>query len=172
MNCKCGKPFSLQHALDCAFGGYRIVQHNETRDVIAQVMQEAGCKEVAIEPRLQELTGEVFDYKSANVEAKARSDVCCLGFWSEDRKAFFDVRVFSPFAKTYSHMAPAAAFKMVEKKKIRQYGARIREVEHGDFTPLVFTCTGALAPQSSMVVKRLAEKLSVKQTLPISVVSG
>ena len=28
MNCKCGKPFSLQHALDCAFGGYRIEQES------------------------------------------------------------------------------------------------------------------------------------------------
>ena len=69
-------------------------------------------------------------------------------------------------------MTPAALFKMAEKAKIREYGARIREVEHGDFTPMVFTCTGALGPQSSMVVKRLAEKLSAKQNIPISVVSG
>ena len=47
------------------------MQHNET---IAQCMREAGYLQVEVEPQLQELSGEVFKYKSANKDADARSD--------------------------------------------------------------------------------------------------
>ena len=40
--CACGVSFSVQHSLDCQLGGYRTIQHNEVRDVIAQCMREAG----------------------------------------------------------------------------------------------------------------------------------
>ena len=59
-----------------------------------------------------------------------------------------------------------------EKTKMREYAARIREVEHTDFNPLVFTTMGAMAPQCQVVIKKLAEKLSLKQGTNLSVVSG
>ena len=40
--CKCGKAFSVQHALDCTLGGFRTMQHNETRDVMARCMREGA----------------------------------------------------------------------------------------------------------------------------------
>ena len=73
--CACGASFSVQHALDCKLGGLRVVQHNEVRDVLAECMREAGHSLVEVEPQLQELSGEVFEYKSANKEADARSDI-------------------------------------------------------------------------------------------------
>jgi hypothetical protein len=60
-------------------------------------------------------------------------------------------------------------FKQAEQSKNREYKERIQNVERGDFTPLVFTCTGGMAPQSH-TVKRLAEKLI--KNLPVSAVSG
>jgi len=57
---------------------------------------------------------------------------------------------------------------MAEKAKMREYSARIREVEHGDFNPLVFTTVGGI-PQCQIVIKKLAEKLAVKQNLNQSV---
>ena len=45
-------------------------------------------------------------------------------------------------------------------------------MERADFNPLVFTCTGGMAPQSHLVMKRLAEKMSEKQNVHFSVVSG
>ena len=63
-------------------------------------------------------------------------------------------------------------FNKAERTKIREYKERILKVENADFHPLVFTCTGGMAPQSHMVVKRLAEKLSKKQNIQLSVVSG
>ena len=55
---------------------------------------------------------------------------------------------------------------------MREYRARILEVEHADFTPLVFTCAGGIAPQSQMMLKRLAERISEKQGLNYSQVAG
>jgi len=88
------------------------------------------------------------------------------------RQAFFDVKVISPFAKSNMKLEPAQMFRQAEKQKVREYGARIKEVEHADFTPLVFTCTGGMAPKCHLVIKRLAEKMSMKQNLSFSVVSG
>jgi len=170
--CACGTAFNIQHALDCKLGGLRTIQHNEVRDVVARCMREAGHSLVEVEPQLQELSGEVFDYKSANKEADARSDIKCCGFWTNKRQAYFDVKVVSPFARSYVGLKPAQLFNMAEKAKIREYRARILEVEHGDFNPLVFTCTGGMAPQCHLVMKRLAEQLSAKLNLQHSVVSG
>jgi len=172
LKCACGTSFDIQHALDCKLGGLRAIQHNEVRDVIAQCMREAGHTLVEVEPQLQELSGEVFGYKSANKEADARSDIKCCGFWSSKRQAYFDVKVVSPFARSYARYKPAQLFKMAENAKIREYRERIREVEHADFNPLVFTCTGGMAPQCHLVLKRLAEHMSKKQNLPHSKVSG
>src|SRR4029079_2508655 len=42
LTCACGSPFDVQHALDCMIGGYRTIQHNEVRDVMAKLLKEAG----------------------------------------------------------------------------------------------------------------------------------
>jgi len=135
-------------------------------------MRESGHTLVEVEPQLQELSGEAFEYKSANKEADARSDIKCCGFWSNKRQAYFDVKVVSPFARSYVNLKPAQLFRQAEQAKIREYRERIREVEHADFNPLVFTCTGGMAPQCHLVMKRLAEQLSKKQNIQQSVVSG
>ena len=131
-------------------------------------MKEAGHFYVETEPALQPLHGEVFKYKSANKQDDARSDIKCLGFWSKMRQAFFDVKVVSPLARSYCELPVSDVLLMAEKAKSREYRERILFVEHGDFNPLVFTISGALGPQSSMVLKRLAEKISERQSPTIS----
>ena len=171
-SCMCGEAMDVQHALNCKYGGLRIIQHNEVRDTIAQCMEEAGCSAVGIEPELMPLEGEEFEYKTANKQDEARSDIKCSGFWVRLRQAFFDVKVISPFAKSNLKLEPAQMFKVAEQQKIREYGERIKEVERADFTPLVFTSTGGMAPRCHLVIKRLAEKMSEKQNISFSVVSG
>ena len=170
--CPCGSAFGVQHALDCSLGGFRTIQHNEVRDLLAGCMKEAGHSYVETEPALQPLHGEVFKYKSANKQDDARSDIKCLGFWSKMRQAFFDVKVVSPLARSYCELPVSDVLLMAEKAKSREYRERILFVEHGDFNPLVFTISGALGPQSSMVLKRLAEKISERQSLQRSAVAG
>ena len=171
--CPCGNAtFDVQHALDCMRGGYRTIQHNEVRDVLANVIREAGFKAVETEPQLQPLSGEFFEYKSANKDEDARSDIKCNGFWRPMRMAFFDIKVVSPYAKSYASMSSEALYLNAEKAKGREYAERIRNVEHADFNPLVFTTAGGMGPQCQLVVKRLAATLSAKKDIPNSVVAG
>ena len=79
------------------------------------------------------------------------------------RQAFFDVKIVSPMARSYARLSTSQLFKMSEKAKMREYGERIRQVEHGDFNPLVFTTAGGMAPQCNLVVKRIAEKMAEKR---------
>jgi len=88
------------------------------------------------------------------------------------RQAFFDVKVVSPLARSNLHMPISRLLVTAEKAKSREYRERILNVEHGDFNPLVFTTTGAMAPQSQIVVRKLAERISERQSLQRSVVSG
>ena len=53
---------------------------------------------------------------------------------------FFDVRVFNPGAPS-NHLF-MSAYCSHEREKRRQYEQRVREIEHGHFSPLVFTTTG------------------------------
>ncbi len=170
--CVCGATFDVQHALDCMRGGYRTIQHNEVRDVLASVIREAGFKAVEIEPQLQPLGGEFFEYKSANKDDDARSDIKCNGFWRPMRTAFFDIKVLSPYAKSYVSLSSEALYRGAEKAKEREYAERIRNVEHADFNPLVFTTAGGMGPQCHLVVKKLATTLSEKKDIPNSVVAG
>ena len=126
-------------------------------------MREAGHKAVEVEPQLQNLTGEVFEYKSANKQDDARSDIKVCGFWTSMRQAYFDVKVVSPLARSYARLSMTQLYRNAEKSKEREYSQRIREVEHGDFNPLVFTTAGGAAPQSTRVIKHLAAKISEKQ---------
>ena len=72
----------------------------------------------------------------------------------------------------YSSKTSAQLFRDAENAKNREYRERIRQVEHADFNPLVFTTAGGMAPQCHLVVKRIAEKIAQKKDLHFSMVSG
>src|SRR4051812_14431759 len=84
---------------------------------------------VETEPRLQPLSGEHFEYKSANCE-DARSDIKVNGFWRPMRSLKSLCQELCPLVY-YSDVRNA------EKSKEREYLERIRNVEHGDFDPLM-----------------------------------
>ena len=52
------------------------------------------------------------------------------------------------------------------KHHIRTYEQRVRDVEHGSFTPLVMFLTGGLGNAATVCYKRLASLLSSKQEQP------
>ena len=65
----------------CKRGGFMIHRHNELQDFTASILTEV-CHNVAIEPKLQPLDGETFQYRSANTDTEARLDVRACGFWN------------------------------------------------------------------------------------------
>ena len=46
---------------------------------------------------------------------------------------------------------------------MRTYGDRIRQIEHGSFTPLVFSTSGGMSRQTKVFFKRLSELMSEKK---------
>ena len=161
--CQCGKPFSVDHALNCMKGAFSTIRHNEIRDITATLLNEV-CHDVCVEPHLQPLTGETLRYRSAKNEDEARSDISACGFWgSRFEKVFMDVRVFNPNSASYQHLEPKPCFSRQEQEKRRQYSQRIKEVEHASFSPLVFSTSGGMGKSTAIVYKRLAHLLSVKR---------
>ena len=65
------------------------------------------------------------------------------------RKVFFDTKVFYPHALSYQSQVLPSLYRQFEGDKKHEYGESIREVEHGLFTPLVFSsCGGVDSPRS------------------------
>ena len=166
-HCPCGSLFSVEHALNCKKGGFISNRHNEIRRITADFLKEV-CIDVEEEPLLQEITGEVFKSKTAKTEKDARLDVSARGFWMRGQKVFCDVRVFNPLTKCHRTKPVAKVHELNEKEKKVKYAARITQVEHGSFTPLVFSCFGGMSRECSFFYKKLAEKLAEKRNLSSS----
>ena len=162
VNCACGSPFSVQHVLSCPKGGYPSIRHNEIRDLTANLLTET-CHGVAIEPTLQSVSSEQLNGATTNSQVGARLVIVANGFWGDTfERAFFDVRVFNPFAPSNRLPRISSVYCKHENLKKRHYEQRIREIEHSTFTPLIFSLTGGLGPAATIFYKRLASLLATK----------
>ena len=77
-----------------------------------------------------------------------------------------DVRIFHPDCPSNLSTAVPALYKRFQREKKRQYGQRVREVELGSFTPIVFSTTGGMGTEAQTFFRRLAGQLSVKKNMP------
>lgn len=166
-NCVCGKRYDVQHALSCKKGGFVSLRHNRLRDLFASLLDEV-CRDVQTEPSLQPLTGEHFDRRTANQSDEARLDISARGFWQTGQRAFFDVRVFDSNAQRYGCTDLDKCYKQNETEKKNKYNERVLQIEHGTFTPLVFSVTGGMGKEAHLFVKRLAEMLAEKKNIKYS----
>ena len=164
--CNCGNTFSATHAMICPKGGFPTIRHNEIRDITASLLTTV-CHNVATEPHLQPLSGEHMRLRSTD---EARLDIRARGFWSAAQDAYFDVRVFHPNASSNSSGSLPSVYKRHEDTKKRAYGQRIREVEQGVFTPLVFSTTGGMGREATTFYKRLGNMLASHHNKPYSMI--
>ena len=166
-HCSCGSNFTVQHALSCPTGSFPTLRHNEVRDLTADLMAEV-CHDVCTEPTLQPLTGETLTGTSAITDDGARLDFAASGFWGgHHERAFFDVRVYNPYA-TSNRQPISACHRKHENIKKRAYEQRVREIERGSFTPLVLSLTGGLGNAATVCFKRLASMFATKRDQPYS----
>ena len=166
-SCVCGSTFTVDHALSCPMGGFPTLRHNELRDLTASLLEEV-CTNVSREPLLQPLSGESVTMSTV-VGDGARADIAADGFWGiSHQRAFFDVSVVNPFSESYRGHTLPAVYRKVEGLKKRKYDVHIRDVEHGCFSPLIFSTNGGLAPISNTVFRRIALITSEKQNKPYS----
>ena len=161
-HCACGKVNSIEHCLSCSRGGYVNLRHNQIRDLTANLLVEAGCKDVVVEPHLIPLTGENLKYESAIKTDDARLDISARGIWSPLSKLFLDVRIFNSRAPTNRALPVDKALKRHEDEKKRAYGERILQVEKSSFTPLVFSTSGIVGDEADKFYKQVASLLAVK----------
>ena len=167
-HCTCGSLYTVEHAMNCPSGGFPSIRHNEVRNLTSAFLSEI-CHNVHTEPTLQPLQGEHLKYKSANGEVGARLDVAAQNFWGKDNQtAYFDVRVFNPFAQSYTNSSLSKCYRKHELDKKREYEERIREIEHGSFSPLVFSTAGGMGPIATTVYKRIASLIAEKRQEPYS----
>ena len=167
--CNCGSVFSTDHAMICPMGGFPTIRHNELRDITASLLSNV-CHNVSTESRLQPLSGESMTHRTAITTDEARLDIRARGFWTAAQDAYFDVRVFHPNAPSNSSGSIIATYKKHENIKKRAYGQRVRDIEHGVFTPLVFSTTGGIGQEACTFYKRLAYMLLCKQQKSYSLV--
>ena len=145
-------------------GGFIHRRHDEIRNIFAEMLQQV-CNDVAVESPLMPLTGERLNLRSANIDDEARLDIRARSFWMRGEQAFFDVRIFNPFASTHLNQSLTSSFISNEKEKKRKYNQRVIDIEHGSFTPLVMSAYGGCSRETEIFIKMLAEKLSTKKDI-------
>ena len=79
-----------------------------------------------------------------------------VDFGEGSEEAYFDVRVFNPFAPSYRSLPIPSAYLRHEKEKRDRYEETVREVERAAFTPLVFAAAGGASRLTTTFLKRLA----------------
>ena len=124
-------------------------------------------KDVTCEPQLMPLTGEVLP-NSTNMADDARADISVRSFWQDGQKAFFDVKVFNPFAQTHLKSELQKNFEVSEKEKKKAYNHRVIQLEHGTFSPLVFSVYGGSGRETEHVIRTLCTKIAKKRNLQYS----
>ena len=134
---------------------------NELRDLEADLLRIV-CKDVEVEPVLQDVSREQLN-RGSNRAQDARLDIRARGFWEPQSSAFFDVRVCHPNAESYRDHMPKQIYRIHENDKKRLYSRRVLDVEHGSFTPLVFTTTGGMGEECLKFHSRLAELIAAKK---------
>ena len=168
--CLCGAAFTVDHGMICRRGGFPIIRHNHVRDYFAALLAKV-CNAVETEPLLQPLAGETLP-AAANTDREARVDVKGRGLWSMHEDAFFDIRVFYPCASSYMAKSLPATYRWHEEQKKAAYGERIRQVERGYFSPLVFSSVGGAGGEAKNVLKRVVSRIASAAGEPYSICMG
>ena len=100
-------------------------------------------------------------------------DNSARGFWQRGDKAFFDVRIFNPFAKSHLPVKLKTLFAAQESAKKRDYNERVIRVEHGSFTPIdVMSAYGGFGRESNRFLTTLITKVAEKQDMHTSIVAN
>ena len=142
------------------------MRHNNIRDLTAKLLGEC-CSNVSVGPTLTPLSGEKFN-KATKTEDEARPDVVASGLWTKGCLSYSDVRIFNPLAKTHKIHSLVKVYKRLENEKKSQYLQRVVNVEHGTFTPLIFTCFGGMSRECQRYYNRIAELISEKKDIMLS----
>ena len=154
--------------MSCKKGGFGSIRHNDLRDLTAKIVSEV-CKDIEIEPKLLSLSGEELHGRTTNRSNEARLDIKARGFWERGQQAFFDIRIFEPNACRYLSKSLQQCHEMSEHEKKRLYNERVLQINHGTFTPLVFSVYGTMGRECKTFSPRLSQLIFDKGNLSKSI---
>ena len=143
--CPCNQPYTITHAMNCHRGGFINNRHDNIRDYEASLLKKV-CNDVQVEPPLQPCDGFTFR-PCVNTSPEARSDIRAKGFFRDGQNNFVDVQVTNADCASQIDRTIKSILKSKETSKKSEYNIRIMEVEHGTFTPLIFTVKGVMGPE-------------------------
>ena len=141
------------------------MRHNNIRDTTARLLEEV-CHDVQIEPKLMPVvteSEEVYDVARGNIAENARLDVAARGVWSSFDRSFVDIRVTHPNCLSNVDKTLREIYERNEKEKKDSYESRVIHIERGNFTPLVFSTSGGMAPECTKFFNRVALKIADKK---------
>jgi len=136
-------------------------RHNEPRDLEAELLSLV-CRNIEIEPVSQDISEEQLS-RGSNLAQDVKLDIHARGFWEHQQSAFLDVRVCHPNADSYKDLEPQQIYRRHENEKKRLYSKRLLDIEHGTFTPLVFTKTGGMGKECLRYHSRLGQLIAIKK---------
>ena len=93
----CGAAFTLDHALDCRFGGLVTHRHNEVRDAVGD-LASLVWNPVRHEPIVKEAGDDE--------QGALAADLAIRGVWEPQCEGIFDIRVVDTDALSYFSHAP------------------------------------------------------------------
>lgn len=160
--CACGVRNDNDHLLICKKGGYIHMRHDALVETEAELMREAGCKDVRTEQCLIPTQGDHLRRRTERGD-QARMDVAATGVYGRLERTYFDVRVTYPNASSNKHMTSKQLYTQHEREKKAKYEERILEVEKGSFCPLVYATTGGMGELCMQHHKRIARLISEKR---------
>ena len=135
------------------------MRHNNLRDLTAQLLIDAKCRDVVVEPQLLPVNPENFK-DSTNTQPEARLDIAATGFHSVFERTFFDVRVTHPSCDTNIHKSLTQLYREQEEEKKRMYEERVIESEKGSFTPLIYMTSGGSGPLCRRFIKQISSRIA------------
>ena len=152
--CPCGQNSTLNHAMNCKRGGFVVMRHNNVRDLEANLLKTIQ-NDVKIKPALQKVDNERI---GGRTEDEAKPDIRAWVVWRQGQNAFLDIRLTNVNANSKKNRTVETIFKEHEKGKKRGYYSYIMNVEHGTFTPLVFSLRGGEGPEAFMFHKNMYKR--------------
>ena len=138
------------------------MRHDNIRDFLAALISKTQ-NDVQTEPPLQKISVDAVPNEIGNSTDEARLDIRAKGFWRAGQDAFFDVRVTNPLSASTMKVPLDKIYDKHEKEKKRAYNHRIMTVEHGTFTPLIFSIFGRPGPEGQIFFKKLCSKIADKE---------
>ena len=77
-------------------------------------------------------------------------------------------RVFNPYTPSHRGTTLAQRYRRNEQEKKRVYEEKVREVEYGSFSPLIFSTSVGMGPIATVVYKWIATLIAEKRDQPYS----